>query len=180
MHKTFGHTRIDLVLGDITTLRSDAIVTAANKGLRGGGGVDGAVHRAAGPKLLDACRAIGACDTGSAVITMAYELEERGVLYVIHAVGPIWSGQDESAAHDLLRGAYAKSLELADTHDCKSVAFPSISTGIYRFPIEAAAPIAVGTCAEFLRAGPAKLERVTFSLFDEETLQAFAQALEDL
>lgn len=177
MEKSFGPGRIELLQGDITKLRVDAIVTAANSGLRGGGGVDGAVHRAAGPRLLAACRAIGSCPTGSAVISEAFDLEKNGVRFVIHAVGPIWGrsrGDDEA----LLRGAYTRSLELADSHDCESVAFPSISTGVYGFPIDRAAPIAIGAFADFLEACPAKLRRITASLFDDRTLAAFASALE--
>ena len=176
MQATFGAGSLELVQGDITKLKVDAIVTAANSGLRGGGGVDGAVHRAAGPRLLQACRGVGGCPTGAAVITEAYDLEDRGVRFVIHAVGPVWHGGTGGEA-DLLRGAYAKSLELADTHDCKSVAFPSISTGVYGFPVDAAAPIAIDACAAFLQASPTNLERVVFSLFDENTLKVFSQAL---
>lgn len=177
MQKTFKDRTIELVQGDITGLKVDAIVSAANSGLRGGGGVDGAIHRAAGPRLLEACRAVGGCDTGSAVITEAFELGEHGVLYVIHAVGPIWHG-GSSAEPDLLRGAYAKSLELADTHDCRTVAFPSISTGIYAFPIDPAAKIAIETSAAFLQNGPSNLMKIVFSLFDDATLEAFSKALE--
>ncbi len=171
-----GAGRIELVQGDITALQVDAIVTAANAQLVGGGGVDGAVHQAAGPRLLDACRKVGGCETGSAVITMAYDLQDRGVQYVIHAVGPIWrgGGQSEEA---LLAGAYAKSLELADTHECGSVAFPSISTGVYGFPIERAAPIAIAEFTKFLDAGPTRLRRIVASLFDARSLDAFEQAL---
>jgi len=178
MQKQIGSGTIELVQGDITRLEVDAIVTAANSGLRGGGGVDGAVHRAAGPRLLEACRGVGGCPTGSAVITEAYDLEERGVRFVIHAVGPVWKGGSKGEA-DLLRGAYEKSLELADTHDCQSVAFPSISTGVYGFPIASAAPIAIATAAAFLAAGPTNLGRVVFSLFDGGTLSAFSRALQE-
>ncbi len=178
MQKSVGSGTIELVQGDITKLKVDAIVTAANSGLRGGGGVDGAVHRAAGPKLLQACRGVGGCPTGSAVITEAYDLEDRGVRFVIHAVGPVYKGGTRGEA-DLLRGAYDKSLELADTHDCRSVAFPSISTGVYGYPVDAAAPIAIAAAAGCLQADPANLERVVFSLFDEGTLKAFSRALAD-
>ncbi len=177
MERRFADVVIELALGDITRVQADAIVTAANSGLRGGGGVDGAVHRAAGPQLLKACRAIGGCDTGSAVITQAYELEERGVAYVIHAVGPVWRGGSSGEA-ELLKGAYSKSLELADTHECTSVAFPSISTGVYHFPLEQAAPIAVHEAATFAGQRPKHLKRIIFSLFDEKTLGVFSSALE--
>jgi O-acetyl-ADP-ribose deacetylase (regulator of RNase III) len=177
MRRRFGAGHIELQQGDITRCRVDAITTAANEGLRGGGGVDGAVHRAAGPRLLEACRAIGGCATGSAVITEAYDLAERGVRFVIHAVGPVWrSGR--AGEPDLLAGAYAQSLQLADSHDCRSLALPSISTGVYGFPVEQAAPLAIAQCAAFLRSGPQQLERIVFSLFDGETLRVFEQALE--
>ena len=178
MQKQIGSGTIELIQGDITQLKVDAIVTAANSGLRGGGGVDGAVHRAAGPRLLQACREVGGCPTGSAVITEAYDLEDRGVRFVVHAVGPVWKGGMGGEA-DLLRGAYDQSLHLADTPDCKSVAFPSISTGVYGFPIASAAPIAIAAAAACLEAGPANLQRVVFSLFDEGTLDAFSAALQD-
>lgn len=178
MQKSVGAGTIELVQGDITRQKVDAIVTAANSGLRGGGGVDGAVHRAAGPKLLQACRGVGGCPTGSAVITEAYDLEDRGVRFVIHAVGPVYKGGTKGEA-DLLRGAYDKSLELADTHDCTSVAFPSISTGIYGYPVDSAAPIAIAAAAAFFEAGPANLTRIVFSLFDEGTLGVFSRALQD-
>ncbi len=176
MRRRFGAGHIELQQDDITQCRVDAITTAANKGLRGGGGVDGAVHRVAGPRLLEACRAIGGCATGSAVITEAYDLTERGVRFVIHAVGPVWRG-GQAGEPELLAGAYAQSLKLADSHDCRSLALPSISTGVYGFPVERAAPIAIEQCAAFLRGEPQQLQRVVLSLFDGETRQVFAQAL---
>jgi O-acetyl-ADP-ribose deacetylase len=176
MEKRFGEGTIELLRGDITRVRAEVIVTAANSGLRGGGGVDGAVHRAAGPRLLDACRALGGCPTGSAVITPAFDLSGSGVRYVVHAVGPIWKG---GGAHesDLLAGAYQASLELADQHRCLSIAFPSISTGIYGFPLNSAAQIAVQTCGRFMTSGPAHLTRTIFSLFDSATFSAFEKAV---
>ena len=120
---------------------------------------------------------IGGCPPGSAVITEAFDLTAFGVRFVIHAVGPIWRG-GTGEEHELLRGAYGKSLELSDTHDCKSIAFPSISTGVYGFPLESAAPIAVDACARFLETGPKNLRRVVFSLFDAGTLAVFQSALE--
>jgi O-acetyl-ADP-ribose deacetylase len=175
-----GSGSIVLVQGDITKERADAIVTAANAELRGGGGVDGAVHRAAGPKLLAACRKIGGCKTGSAVVTPSFDLEARGVKHVIHAVGPIWSGgtHNEDAQ---LESAYRTSLEVAEEAGCTSIAFPSISTGVYGFPIERAAPIAITAARDFLgdkttfsRAG---IMRVVFVLFDQKTHAAFEKAL---
>lgn len=168
--------KIVLVKGDITRERTDAIVTAANAGLRGGGGVDGAVHRAAGPGLLAACRKIGGCETGSAVVTPAFNLEMQGIRHVIHAVGPIWYGGSRREA-ELLTGAYLHSLALADQAGCKSIAFPSISTGVYGFPIDQAAPIAVGEAAAFLPHAQ-HLEQVRFVLFDDRTYAEFAAALE--
>jgi O-acetyl-ADP-ribose deacetylase (regulator of RNase III) len=132
-----GGRRLVLVRGDITEQSCDALVTAANEGLWGGGGVDGAIHRAAGPRLIEACRAIGGCPTGSAVITPAFDLEENGVGFVIHAVGPIWNGGAEGEP-EALHGAYERSLELAEEKGCASLAFPSIGTGIHGFPLDRA------------------------------------------
>jgi len=166
---------IELRLGDITQQHDvDAVVTAANAGLRGGGGVDGAIHRAAGPELLRACRDIGGCTTGSAVITRAFDMEAWGVARVVHAVGPVWSDGD-SGEDEALSGAYRRSLEVADQMEVRAIAFPSISTGIYGFPVERAATIAIGTVAETLAS--LRIERVVFVLFDEETHAAFASAL---
>lgn len=179
MERLFGAATIRLLQADITTLEVDAIVTAANSGLRGGGGVDGAVHRAAGPELLQACRMAGGCPTGSAVITGSFNLARRGVRHVIHAVGPIWRG-GRQRERKLLAGAYQASLELAERNECRSLAFPSISTGVYGFPLEQAAPIALGTCRKFLDTGPVNLRLVVFALFDEQTLSVFSKALEQL
>ena len=177
MKTTIQSTTLELVQGDITQLGVDGMVTAANAQLRGGGGVDGAIHRACGPGLLDACRAIGGCQTGSAVITQAFDLEQRGVRYIIHAVGPIWQGGHNNEPV-LLHSAYQTSLHLANTHDCRSIAFPSIATGVYAYPLQAAANIAVAACREFVSNTPNKLQRIVFSLFDQETYQAFSQAIE--
>jgi O-acetyl-ADP-ribose deacetylase (regulator of RNase III) len=174
-----GGRRIVLERGDITLQAADAIVTAANAGLLGGGGVDGAVHRAAGPRLLQACREIGGCETGSAVRTPAFDLERRGVRYVIHAVGPRFR-DGEHGEPDLLRAAYRASLEIADRSGCASIAFPSISTGVYGFPVERAAPIAVRTAAEFLRTGARVVVRVVFVLFDAGTHAEFGRAARSL
>src|ERR1700719_4264766 len=135
-----GTTRLDIVVADITTLDVDAVVNAANSSLLGGGGVDGAIHRAAGPELLTECRGLGGCETGSAKITRGYRLKAR---YVIHAVGPVWSGGGKGE-DELLASCYSTALELAAQHKLRSIAFPAISTGIYRFPPDRAARIAVG------------------------------------
>ena len=176
VERRFGSGTVELVQGDITRMRVDAIVTAANAGLRGGGGVDGAVHRAAGPELLAACRAIGGCPTGSAVITASFDLAARGVRHVIHAVGPIWQG-GAAGEDDALRGAYQRSLELARESGLGSIALPSVSTGVYGFPIERAAPIATSTAATFLQANPGTVARIVFALFEAGTHQAFEAAL---
>src|SRR5216110_4051992 len=142
--------RIEVVQGDITKLHVDAIVNAANSSLLGGGGVDGAIHRAAGPELLAECRTLGGCETGDAKITRGYRLPAR---HVIHAVGPVWhSGrQREDLA---LASCYARAIELCQTHGLASVAFPAISTGVYRFPADRAARIAVSTVVEVLARAP--------------------------
>lgn len=169
---------IRLLRGDITRQTADAIVTAANSGLRGGGGVDGAVHRAAGSKLLEACRKIGGCRTGSAVLTPSFDLEARGVKCVIHAVGPIWSGGGNHEPEHLA-SAYSTALDLADEAGCRSIAFPSISTGVYGFPVEKAAPIAVSAARSFLEHKPRTLSEIYFVLFDDDTFDAFERALSE-
>lgn len=135
--KRDGH--IELLMGDITEQYVDAIVNAANESLLGGGGVDGAIHRAAGPELLAACRKVGGCPTGEARITPGFDLAAK---YVIHTVGPVWHGGDRNE-DDLLARCYRNSMRLAHENDVRSIAFPSISTGVYRFPLERAVPIAV-------------------------------------
>ena len=176
MERDVGAGRITLVQGNITRQRADVLVTAANAGLRGGGGVDGAIHRAAGPDLLAACREIGDCPTGSAVITPSFDLAAGGVRHVIHAVGPRWR-DGEQGEPDQLRGAYRRSLELAGEAGCASIAFPSISTGIYGYPVEPAASLAVETARSFLEAGREPLRTVTFVLFDADALAHFQRAL---
>lgn len=177
MQKKIGRGTLTLLSGDITQQRADAIVTAANSGLRGGGGVDGAVHRAAGPKLLAACRSLGGCKTGEAVSTPAFDLQARGVRRVIHAVGPIWRG-GQVGEEGLLASAYRRSLEVAEAEACRSIVFPSISTGVYGYPLELAAPVATGVAANFLRERGKALADIRFALFDDETFAVFAVALE--
>ncbi len=141
--------------------------------------MDGAIHRAAGPKLIEACRAIGGCPTGSAVATDAFELGENGVKKVIHAVGPIWHGGSGGEA-GLLEGAYQKSLQVAEEQGCTSVAFPSISTGVYGFPTARAAPLALNICRRHLEAGGNQVQKIIFALFDDQTFGTFKKVLEDL
>lgn len=164
--------RITLHLGDITTDASaEAIVNAANAGLLGGGGVDGAIHRAAGPELLAECRRLGGCPTGEARITGAGRLQAR---YVIHAVGPVWRGGGHGEAL-LLAGCYRCAVELAAQHGCRTIALPAISTGIFGYPLDAAAAVALASVAEALRA-QATIAEARFWLFDERSLGAFAAA----
>jgi O-acetyl-ADP-ribose deacetylase len=164
--------KLQVVRADITGLAVDAIVNAANSTLLGGGGVDGAIHRAAGPDLVAECRKLGGCKTGDAKITKGYNLP---VKHVIHAVGPVWRGgtQGEPA---LLAACYRRSLELARGHGCRSVAFPAISCGIYGYPMAAGARIAVREAGAFL-AEHASIERVVFALFDDAALKIYEAEL---
>jgi O-acetyl-ADP-ribose deacetylase len=163
---------IALMQGDITAIRADAIVNAANSGLQGGGGVDGAIHRAGGPAIMEECRKIGGCPTGEARLTAAGRLPAR---YVIHAVGPIWYGGGRHEA-ELLASAYRYSLRLAEEHQLGSVAFPSISTGAYGYPVDEAALVALRSVATHLQQ-PGAVRSVTFVLFTSDTLRAYEEAL---
>ena len=159
-----GTTRLEVCVADITTLDVAAIVNAANRTLLGGGGVDGAIHRAAGPQLLAECRTLGGCDTGSAKITGGYRLKAS---HVIHAVGPVWSGGNQGE-EELLGSCYRTALALASEHRLASIAFPAISTGVYRFPPERAARIAVGTVAADIAHAPRGITRVVFCCFSPD------------
>ncbi len=180
MEREFGGRKLHLALGDITEERTDAIVNAANSSLLGGGGVDGAIHRAGGPAVLEECRAIrarqGECPAGQAVMTSGGRLAAR---YVIHTVGPVWrgGGRGEKA---LLASCYRNSLRLAAEKGLSSVAFPSISTGIYGYPVKEAAQAALAAVAEFLKEKDRAPALVRFVLFDEKTFRAYRDALEAL
>jgi O-acetyl-ADP-ribose deacetylase len=174
---TAGRTKICLVKGDITGQDTDAIVNAANSGLMGGGGVDGAIHRAGGPVILEECRKIitriGRLDTGKAVITTGGNLKAK---YVIHTVGPIWRGGNMKEA-DLLASAYTESLKLAAAYKLKSMAFPSISTGAYGYPLPEAASVALQVVARYLRSNNTTLETVNFVLYDSTAYEIYAKIL---
>ena len=171
-----GATRLEICIADITTLALDAIVNAANRSLLGGGGVDGAIHRAAGPDLLRECETLGGCETGSAKITRGYRLKAS---HVIHAVGPVWSGGN-AREKELLASCYRTALALARAHGLGSLAFPSISTGIYRFPPDRAAEIAVGTVAAELADVSHGLQRVVFCCFSPDAAERHQAAFEKL
>ena len=168
---------IKAVRGDITKINDvDAIVNAANRTLLGGGGVDGAIHRAAGRKLLEECRTLNGCDTGDAKLTCAYDLP---CSHVIHTVGPVWHGGDHGEA-ELLASCYRRSLQVAAEHGIRRIAFPSISTGVYHYPVKEAAKIAVGTVTEFLEEHPDAFDVVEWVLFDDNTMQVYEQAIAEV
>ena len=176
--------RIDIVTGDITKLAADAIVNAANESLRGGGGVDGAIHRAAGPKLLEHNKTLGGCPTGLAKITPAFDLERHGVRHIIHTVGPVWHdkpGKADAKLGDtredvLLASCYTRSLELAREHGCSSIAFPAISTGVYHFPKDRAARIALGHVLGHLQQHEMP-KRVILCCFSDDDAAIYRQTL---
>ncbi len=178
METEIGKTKLSLIQGDITLQETEAIVNAANTSLLGGGGVDGAIHRAGGPKILEECKAIrarqGGCPTGEAVITSGGNMKAR---YVVHTVGPVWSGGNRNE-EQLLRNAYYNSLNLAGEKGIKSVSFPSISTGVYRFPIDKASRIALNTVKEFVRKH--NFVEVRFVLFSERDLKVYEDALKEI
>ncbi len=173
-----GARRLEVLVADITTLDVDAIVNAANTSLLGGGGVDGAIHRAAGPELLAECRTLNGCETGSAKITKGYRLPAR---HVIHAVGPVWHG-GTSNEDALLASCYRTALALVAEHGLGSLAFPAISTGVYRFPLDRAARIAVGTVVQALAGAdaPAELRRVVFCCFNRNAVADYEDAFAEL
>jgi O-acetyl-ADP-ribose deacetylase (regulator of RNase III) len=175
MEVTINNSKLALTEGDITTESTDAIVNAANTRLAGGAGVDGAIHRAGGPSIMDDCRKIGGCPTGQAVITTGGNLKAK---YVIHTVGPVYQGGNKGEAA-LLRSAYSESLKLASARKLKSIAFPAISTGVYGYPVDEAAQIALKTAIDYLQEH-SDIELVRFVLFGRKTYDLFAEELKKL
>lgn len=174
--------RIDVVVGDITTLCVDGIVNAANESLLGGGGVDGAIHRAAGPELLEYCKTLGGCTTGLAKLTPAFDLQEQGVRHIIHTVGPVWHGDENqklgyTLEDTLLASCYHQSLALASEAGCRTLAFPNISTGVYGFPRPRAAKIAFGHILGFLEKNDIP-EKVTICCFSDEDADIIKNAID--
>ena len=167
--------RIGIVQGDITRSDADAIANAANTSLLGGGGVDGAIHRAAGPRLLEECRTLGGCQTGRAKITKGYDLKAR---YVLHTPGPVWHGGGRGEA-EALASCYTSCLELASRYGCRTVDLPSISTGVYGYPVDKAARVALRAISGYLAAHP-EIERVRMVCFDQRTKAAYEAALAEL
>ncbi|MFO7773242.1 MAG: O-acetyl-ADP-ribose deacetylase [Dehalococcoidia bacterium] len=179
MEVTINKTKVSIVQGDITKQATEAIVNAANPGLMGGGGVDGAIHRAGGPAILEECKKIvarqGRLPTGKAVITGGGNLKAR---YVIHTVGPVWHGGSRNES-ELLKSAYYECLQLATESKLTSISFPSVSTGAYGYPLDEAARIAAGTVVSFLKQQATSLEEVVFVLFDARTYESYRWALQE-
>jgi O-acetyl-ADP-ribose deacetylase (regulator of RNase III) len=171
-----GSARLEVCVADITTLNVDAVVNAANRSLLGGGGVDGAIHRAAGPDLVAECRTLGGCETGSAKMTRGYRLPAK---HIIHAVGPVWRG-GAAREEELLASCYRSAIDIAAAHRLGSLAFPAISTGVYGFPADRAARIAVGTVAAELASSSRSVERIVFCCFAQSAADHHITALAEL
>ena len=176
MQVTINQSRLELIEGDITKQDTEAIVNAANPSLLGGGGVDGAIHRAAGPELLEECRTLGGCQTGDAKITKGYRLKAK---HVVHTVGPVYHREGPERAAELLASAYRRSLEVASENSVRSVSFPSISTGAYGYPMEEAAPIALQSVFNYLESHT-DIELVRFVLFGSRAYQVYEKALQEI